>query len=29
MAKARLALTNNSNKVSHLEQVLAFIGSDK
>ena len=29
MAKARLALTTNSNKVSHLEQLLSFIGSDK
>jgi hypothetical protein len=29
MAKARLALTTNSNKVSHLEQLLSFVGSDK
>ena len=29
MAKARLALTNNSNKVAHLEQLLAFISPDK
>lgn len=25
MAKARLALTTNSNKVAHLEQLIAFI----
>lgn len=29
MAKARLALTSNSNKVAHLEQLMAFIATDK
>lgn len=25
MAKARLAITNNANKISHLEQLMSFI----
>jgi DUF1365 family protein len=29
MAKARLALTSNNNKISHLEQLLSFVGTDK
>jgi hypothetical protein len=26
MAKARLSLTNNSNKIAHLEQLISLIG---
>jgi hypothetical protein len=29
MAKIRVALTSNTNKIGHLEQLVAFIGSDK